>query len=502
MWIEKIQIKNFGKFHEKTIEFEPGLNIVYGANESGKTTIHNFLTGMLFGIEKSRGRAGRDDLYGAYEPWNSASFYVGNMIMQIDGKRFFLERNFYHKEKSAKLRNLEDNEELSVEFGDLSMLLGGLTRENYQNTYCIRQAGFLADESLAGALENYMSDVSNSGDGSVRIQAALEDLSNKKKAVEKEQKKSAAARMEAAERLSMEAELLKKDIILHKNRSNAEKLATDDNRKEEHASEWETVHRVEIRWGLLIGILLLFAGGGLFLTGGIARWIGILCMLLALGICYIAGIRYSNKTVGKDTDEIPEELADELHFMQEQWKEKENRYYNIEEQLLELAEPSKEERELAQDVKALELAIQTIQRISAQIYEDVSDGLHEAVSKNISQITSGKYDSIILEEDLKLFVWENGKKIPVGQLSRGTLEQAYLAMRMAVGSILIQEEPMPVLLDETFSMYDDKRLADTLTWLLKRQEQIIMFTCQKRELEVLERMNVSCNKIILDEGAL
>ena len=52
MWIEKIQIKNFGKFHEKTIEFEPGLNIVYGANESGKTTRHNFLTGMLFGIEK------------------------------------------------------------------------------------------------------------------------------------------------------------------------------------------------------------------------------------------------------------------------------------------------------------------------------------------------------------------------------------------------------------------------------------------------------------------
>lgn len=61
------------------------------------------------------------------------------------------------------------------------MLLGGLTRENYQNTYCIRQAGFLADESLAGALENYMSDVSNSGDGSVRIQAALEDLSKKEK---------------------------------------------------------------------------------------------------------------------------------------------------------------------------------------------------------------------------------------------------------------------------------------------------------------------------------
>lgn len=497
MWIEKIQIKNFGKFHEKTIEFSEGLNVIYGANESGKTTIHNFLTGMLFGIEKSRGRAGREDLYGTYEPWNSASFYVGNMTMQIGGRRFLLERNFYHKEKTAKLRNLEDHEELSVEFGDLELLLGGITQENYQNTYCIRQAGFLADESLAAALENYMSDVSNSGDGSVRIQAALEELQKKKKSVEKERKKLAAARQAAIERLSMEAEILKRDIMHHKNSELAETLAKQEEQQKVQDTGKKPRAAKNYR-GLLAGVLLLFIGGISFFAGGIGREIGILCMLLALCICYIAGIRYSKKTAEDRQDEIPAELADELSFMQEQWKEKENRFYNIEEQLLELAEPSKEERAFEEDEKALELSAEVIQKIAGQIYEDISDRLHEAVSKNLSQITNGKYDSIILEEGLKLFIWENGKKIPVNQLSRGTLEQAYLAMRMAVGSILIQEEPMPILLDETFSMYDDKRLEDTLRWLLNRQEQILLFTCQKRELEILEQMSVYYHKIVLD----
>ena len=175
MWIEKVQLKNFGKFQEKEIVFSPGLNVVYGGNESGKTTIHSFLLGMLFGMEKARGRS-REDAYATYEPWNSASYYTGSMVMQVAGKPFYLERNFYHKEKTAILQNLEDKEELSVEFGDLDMLLGGITRENYQNTYCVRQAGFMADATLADALESYMADVSNSGGGSVRIAAALEEL--------------------------------------------------------------------------------------------------------------------------------------------------------------------------------------------------------------------------------------------------------------------------------------------------------------------------------------
>ena len=54
MIIKDIRLTNFGKFNHKMVTLEPGLNIVYGENEAGKTTLHTFIRGMLFGIEKQR----------------------------------------------------------------------------------------------------------------------------------------------------------------------------------------------------------------------------------------------------------------------------------------------------------------------------------------------------------------------------------------------------------------------------------------------------------------
>lgn len=505
MWIEKLQLKNFGKFHDKTIEFEPGLNIIYGGNESGKTTVHSFIVGMLFGIEKGRGRAAKDGLYSSYEPWNSASYYVGNMIMNIDGKRFFLERNFYHKEKTAKLRNMDDNEELSVEFGDLHMLLGGMTRENYQNTYCIRQAGFLADETLAGALESYMADVTGSGSGSVRLQAAEEELAAKKKLAERERKKSEAERETKSEKLAMEAVILKKDLAMQKaahpeieaEMQTGQEAEPEQNDLQEQQSDQA---KSQIRYGLITGLLLFVFGILGMIAGGKLRAVGIVLMLSAVVIAYLGGMRRADAKTENEEVELPKELAESLEKIKEQWREKENRYFNLEEQLLELAEPSAREKELAEDERAYEMALEVMKKTAAQIYEEVSDELHESVSRNISCITDQKYDSIILDENLHLFIWENGKKIPVSQLSRGTLEQAYLAMRMAVGGILTREEEMPVLLDETFSMYDDDRLAQTLHWLSGYPGQILLFTCQKLEMELLDEMGIACHKIRLEEA--
>ena len=57
MIIKDIQLINFGKFNHKAMPLEQGLNIIYGENEAGKTTLHTFIRGMLFGIEKQRGKA-------------------------------------------------------------------------------------------------------------------------------------------------------------------------------------------------------------------------------------------------------------------------------------------------------------------------------------------------------------------------------------------------------------------------------------------------------------
>ena len=59
MKIKELRLKNFGKFTNKEIHFSDGMNVIYGENESGKSTLYTFIRAMLFGLERGRGRAER-----------------------------------------------------------------------------------------------------------------------------------------------------------------------------------------------------------------------------------------------------------------------------------------------------------------------------------------------------------------------------------------------------------------------------------------------------------
>ena len=155
MQIDRAAIFRFGKLADRTVDFAPGINIVYGKNEAGKTTLHAFLTAMLFGLEKGRGRAKGTEGYLRYEPWHAPSYYSGALQFSVGGRPFYLERNFYHKEPRARLCNLADGEELSVAYGDLGMLLGGVTREAYENTCDIPQCRAVTGAELTDSRPLY-----------------------------------------------------------------------------------------------------------------------------------------------------------------------------------------------------------------------------------------------------------------------------------------------------------------------------------------------------------
>ena len=74
MLIKKITIRNFGKINNRTFEFSEGINVIYGENESGKTTLHNFIKSMFYGIPRGRGKSAA---YRAYEPWDNPGEYGG-----------------------------------------------------------------------------------------------------------------------------------------------------------------------------------------------------------------------------------------------------------------------------------------------------------------------------------------------------------------------------------------------------------------------------------------
>ena len=131
MQINELLLKNFGKFHDRQIDLDEGINLIHGENESGKSTIHTFIRGMLFGIERGRGRAAQNDTFSIYEPWENPNYYSGILKFKSGEKHFRIERNFDKYSKKAELICEEDGEVLSVEDGDLEMLLGEMDAERY-----------------------------------------------------------------------------------------------------------------------------------------------------------------------------------------------------------------------------------------------------------------------------------------------------------------------------------------------------------------------------------
>ena len=181
MQIKEAIIGQFGKLQNRNISFEPGINVIYGENEAGKTTLHDFLLGMFFGMEKGRGRGTLNSMYQKHEPWHAPSYYSGALRFLVDGKPFYLERNFYYKDKKDILKNEADGEELSVAYGDLAMLLGGIDKETFGNTYDIPQTGAVTGKELADILAEYLSNAAEGGGANIQVQRAKAALAARKR---------------------------------------------------------------------------------------------------------------------------------------------------------------------------------------------------------------------------------------------------------------------------------------------------------------------------------
>ncbi len=107
MKINKIKINSYGKLKEKEIEFKKGINIVYGHNEAGKSTLINFIINSFYGISKNkRGKEISD--YDKYKPWLGEDF-SGKVEYELDNKqKFEIYRDFNKKNPKIYNENMED----------------------------------------------------------------------------------------------------------------------------------------------------------------------------------------------------------------------------------------------------------------------------------------------------------------------------------------------------------------------------------------------------------
>jgi uncharacterized protein YhaN len=101
--------------------------------------------------------------------------------------------------------------------------------------------------------------------------------------------------------------------------------------------------------------------------------------------------------------------------------------------------------------------------------------------------------------DDRLNISINGKKslIPASKLSKGTVEQIYMALRLAAADIIFEKDKKPILLDDAFVMYDNKRMGNTMEFMAENMEQVIIFSCHTREKVMADKLELKHNFIRL-----
>ena len=181
-----LHIDGFGKFHDRDLSFEDGLNVVYGKNETGKSTIHTFIRCMLFGMERGRGRASKNDCYTRSAPWENKGAYGGTLRVEHEGTIYRIERNFAKDIKSLTIVDETLGKAVDPPKPLLDEILGGLTETTYSNTISIGQLKSATDSGMVSELRNYIANMNTSGNMALNITKASAYLKNRRKEFERQ----------------------------------------------------------------------------------------------------------------------------------------------------------------------------------------------------------------------------------------------------------------------------------------------------------------------------
>ena len=614
-----LYINGFGKFHKRSISFHKGLNVIYGKNEAGKSTLHTFIRGMLFGIEKGRGRVSKNDLYVKYEPWENSSSYEGRMRVEANGQIYRIERNFSKNAKSLHVINETLGREEAADKAFFDQLLNGLTETSYINTVSIGQLKSATDANMASELKNYIANLNTSGNMALNITKASAFLKSQRKGLEAQIVPEAARNYTAllGEIRSIEHEIATPEFENQLSEYQAmrsqvkEELEKKQNTKEEllqkiargrqilsnnqftdessiqsylenakkvygEYSAAKTASEKKSRTVFTVLVFLLaavFAAGCVFcntaafqlLEGKIpSTFSAPLLSALTLGGAFLfaiigfflvmkakrlqkelelsaglireifsrhlgdssisqealqalegrmdefsrlsAALKRSEESLAEQTEEIAklqekQESCNEVIEKQQraQWEleKKLERLSVCKDQAAAFQHILSENDRLRDETAAIDLALETLTEVSTSIRSSFGVLLNKTASDLIAGITGGIYNSMSIDENLNIFMNTPTKLVPVEQVSSGAMDQIYLAVRLAVAQLMKGDgETLPLIFDDSFVQYDDSRLETALKWITKAYNgQIIIFTCHKRELQILDEAGVSYNRI-------
>ena len=137
---------------------------------------------------------------------------------------------------------------------------------------------------------------------------------------------------------------------------------------------------------------------------------------------------------------------------------------------------------------AADIALETLNEADTLQRRSWGSALETKALKIFTGLTNGAYSGISVSKEFDITVRSEGDitSHSVEYLSRGTVHQAYFALRLALSEFLCNDNgPLPIILDDIFSQYDATRTAAGIDFLKEYAEenQVIFFTCHKELLE-------------------
>ena len=149
---------------------------------------------------------------------------------------------------------------------------------------------------------------------------------------------------------------------------------------------------------------------------------------------------------------------------------------------------SLEERQsaLQKEYDAIALAMEVLALSNSTLQTRFSPALGERAASIFTNLTGGRYNKVLLDRSMTPSAQQADQLSPheAEQLSQGTADQLYLAVRLAICEMVLpSDKAVPILLDDALVNFDDQRMAAALDYLLEvsAHHQVLLFTCQKRE---------------------
>lgn len=182
MKINEIKINSYGKLKDENINFEDGINIVYGDNEKGKSTLLNFIVNMFYGT--SRNKKGREiSDYEKFKPWDTEEFSGKIMYTLDDNSRYEVFREFGKKNPKVYNEDLEDiTKQYSIDKNTGSQFFLEQTRvdeQTFTSTVVSYQNEVELDSQTQNVLLQKIANTSSTGDDNISYKKAMDRLNKK-----------------------------------------------------------------------------------------------------------------------------------------------------------------------------------------------------------------------------------------------------------------------------------------------------------------------------------